>query len=115
MTVTRDEAIELLDAMVRIDSVTPWLIPGGAGEGEVARFMRDWLTELGLEVTLEDVEPGRPNVLAWLRGSEPGPTLCLSAHSDTVGYASWPDTALNPVIEGDRMIGLGTADDRGVC
>jgi len=115
MTVTRDEAIELLDAMVRIDSVTPWLIPGGAGEGEVARFMRDWFTDLGLEVTLEDVEPGRPNVLAWLRGSEPGPTLCLSAHSDTVGYASWPDTALIPVIEGDRMIGLGTADDKGGC
>ena len=69
MTVTRDEATKLLDALVRIDSVTPWLIPGGAGEGEVARFMRDWLTDLGLEVTLEDMEPGRPNVIAWLRGS----------------------------------------------
>ena len=42
MTVNRDEATELLDAMVRIDSVTPWLIPGGAGEGDVARYMRDW-------------------------------------------------------------------------
>jgi succinyl-diaminopimelate desuccinylase len=57
MTVSRDDAIELLDAMCRIDSVTPWLIPGGAGEGEVARYMRDWLADLGLEVTLEDVEP----------------------------------------------------------
>ena len=101
--------------MVRIDSVTPWLIPGGAGEGEVARYMRDWFTDLGLEVTLEEVEPGRPNVLAWLRGSAPGPTLCLTAHSDTVGYAGWPDRALNPVIEGDRMIGLGVADDKGGC
>jgi acetylornithine deacetylase/succinyl-diaminopimelate desuccinylase-like protein len=115
MTVTRDEAIELLEAMVKIDSVTPWLIPGGAGEGEVAAYMRDWLTELGLEVTLEEVEPGRPNVLAWLRGNQPGPTICLSAHSDTVGYANWPDQALRPVIEGDRMIGLGTADDKGGC
>ncbi len=115
MTVTREDVIELVEAMVRIDSVTPWLIPGGAGEGEVARYIGDWLTDLGLEVTLEDVEPGRPNVLAWLRGSEPGPTICLSAHSDTVGYASWPDEALNPVIEGDRMIGLGVADDKGGC
>ncbi|NTY58930.1 M20/M25/M40 family metallo-hydrolase [Mycolicibacterium sphagni] len=115
MTVTRDEAVELLEAMVRIDSVTPWLIPGGAGEGEVARFIRDWLADLGLEVTLDEVEPGRPNVLAWLRGSAPGPTICLSAHSDTVGYAAWPDRALNPVIEGDRMVGLGVADDKGGC
>jgi acetylornithine deacetylase/succinyl-diaminopimelate desuccinylase-like protein len=115
MTVTREETIALLEAMVRIDSVTPWLIPGGAGEGEVARYARDWLTELGLEVTLEEVESGRPNVLAWLRGSAPGPTICLTAHSDTVGYAGWPDRALNPVIEGDRMIGLGVADDKGAC
>ena len=115
MTVTRDEAIELLEAMVKIDSVTPWLIPGGAGEGEVAAFMRDWLTDLGLEVTLEEVEPGRPNVLAWLRGSRPGPTICLSAHSDTVGYENWADRALHPVIDGDLMIGLGVADDKGGC
>ena len=64
---------------------------------------------------LEEVEPGRPNVLAWLRGSSPGPTICLTAHSDTVGFAAWPDRALNPVIEGDRMIGLGVADDKGAC
>ena len=44
-----------------------------------------------------------------------GPTLCLTAHSDTVGYAGWPDRALNPVIEGDRMVGLGVADDKGGC
>ncbi|WP_328355438.1 M20/M25/M40 family metallo-hydrolase [Mycobacterium sp. NBC_00419] len=115
MTVTREEAIELLEAMVKIDSVTPWLIPGGAGEGEVARFMRDWLSDLGLDATLEDVEPGRPNVLAWLRGSKPGPTICLSAHIDTVGYENWADRALHPVIDGDLMIGLGAADDKGGC
>lgn len=115
MTVRREEAIQLLDALVRIDSVTPWLIPGGAGEGAVARYMQHWLTDAGLEVTLEEVEPGRPNVLAWLRGSQPGPTICLTAHSDTVGYANWPDRALTPVVDGDRMVGIGVADDKGGC
>ena len=33
MPVTPAEAIELLSAMVRIESVTPWLIPTGSGEG----------------------------------------------------------------------------------
>ncbi len=115
MTISRDEAIALLEDLVRIDSVTPWLIPGGAGEGEVARYIRDWMGNLGLEVMLEEVEPGRPNVLAWLRGTTPGPTICLTAHSDTVGYANWSDRALTPEITGDRMIGLGVADDKGGC
>lgn len=37
--------------------------------------MKAWLEEFGLDVTLEEVEPGRPNVLAWLRGATPGPEL----------------------------------------
>lgn len=115
MTISREEATELLDALVRIDSVTPWLIPGGAGEGEVARYMQQWLSEAGLTADIEEVEPGRPNVLAWLHGSAPGPTICLTAHTDTVGYAIWQDRALEPVIEGDRMIGIGVADDKGGC
>ena len=115
MTVTREEAIELLEAMVRIDSVTPWLIPAAPERARSPVTSVTGLPTSGLEATLEEVEPGRPNVLAWLRGSAPGPTICLSAHSDTVGYANWADRALQPVIEGDRMIGLGVADDKGGC
>jgi acetylornithine deacetylase len=32
-----------------------------------------------------------------------------------VGYANWADRALDPRIEGDRMIGLGAADDKSGC
>jgi acetylornithine deacetylase len=38
---------ELLRQLVTIDSVNPDLVPGGAGEGEIARFVADWLTEPG--------------------------------------------------------------------
>lgn len=115
MTVTREEAIELLETLCRIDSVTPWLIPGGAGEAEIADEFARRLTELGLEVSVEEIEPGRFNVLGRLRGAEPGPTLCLNAHADTVGYASWPERALNPALDGDILTGLGAADDKGGC
>jgi acetylornithine deacetylase/succinyl-diaminopimelate desuccinylase-like protein len=115
MTVTPAEAIELLDALVRIDSVTPWLIPGGAGEAEIAADLAARLVRLGLEATIEEIEPGRCNVIGRLRGAGTGPTICLNAHADTVGYASWPDRALTPVVEGDRMTGLGVADDKGGC
>jgi acetylornithine deacetylase/succinyl-diaminopimelate desuccinylase-like protein len=41
--------------------------------------------------------------------------LCVNAHIDTVGYENWRDRALTPVVEGDRMIGLGAADDKAGC
>ncbi len=115
MPVTQAEAVELLSAMVRIESVTPWLIPTGSGEREIAAFIAEWLADTGAEIEIVEVEPGRPNVLARLRGTGGGPTLCLNAHSDTVGYANWPDEALVPRIDGDRMYGLGAADDKSGC
>jgi acetylornithine deacetylase/succinyl-diaminopimelate desuccinylase-like protein len=115
MPVSERDVEELISQLVRIESVTPWLIPDGSGEGELARFMAGWLDGLGVDVTLEDVEPGRPNLLARLPGTGGGPTLCLNAHSDTVGFANWRDRALEPRREGDRLYGLGAADDKGCC
>src|SRR6185312_9048943 len=68
MPVAPAEAIELLSAMVRIESVTPWLIPTGSGETAIAQFIADWLDGTGAEIEIVDVEPGRPNVLARRRG-----------------------------------------------
>ncbi len=115
MPVTAKQVNELLGAMVRIESVTPWLIPTGSGEAKVAAFIANWLDGTGAEIEIVEVEPGRPNVLARLRGTGGGPTLCLNAHSDTVGYEGWPDDALEPRVDGDRMYGLGAADDKGGC
>jgi acetylornithine deacetylase/succinyl-diaminopimelate desuccinylase-like protein len=115
VTVTRDEVVELLDRLVRIDSTNPWLIDGAVGEGAVARAMATWLEGLGLDVALDEVVQGRSNVMARLRGARPGPTLCINAHTDTVGYAEWGGSALEPRSDGDRMYGRGAADDKAGC
>ncbi|HEX5189346.1 MAG TPA: M20/M25/M40 family metallo-hydrolase [Streptosporangiaceae bacterium] len=115
MPVTARQVIELLSAMVRIESVTPSLIPTGAGEANVAAHIAQWLAKTGADVDVVEVAPGRQNVVARLRGTGGGPVLCLNAHSDTVGYAGWPEEALRPRIDGDRMYGLGAADDKGGC
>jgi acetylornithine deacetylase/succinyl-diaminopimelate desuccinylase-like protein len=114
-TITESDVVDLLSAMVRIESVTPWLIPDGSGEAEIARYIASWLDGLGLEITFDEVADGRPNLLARLRGTGTGPTVCLNAHSDTVGFANWRDRALVPRREGDRLYGLGVADDKGGC
>lgn len=112
-----DAQIEaLLSDLVRIDSVTPWLIPDGAGEGRVQEFMAAWLRALpGVEVWSEEVEPGRPNLFARYPGSGGGPSLMLNSHADTVGYENWRDRALVPERRGERLIGLGVADDKSSC
>ncbi len=112
MEFRREDVVDLLSTLVKIESVTPWLIADGKGEGEQAFFIKDWLASTTLEVTLDEVEPGRPNVLVRLRGTTEGPTLCINAHADTVGYANWRERALLPEIDGDRMVGLGAADDK---
>jgi len=115
MPVPERDVETLLSALVEIDSVTPWLIPGGAGEGAIAKYMADWLAPTGVETVLEEVEPGRPNLIARLAGAGGGPSLCLNAHSDTVGYGNWADRALRPERRGDRLYGVGVADDKSSC
>lgn len=112
MPITPEQVKQLLTRLVTIESVTPWLIPTGSGEAAVARYIADWLADIGAEIEIVEVEPGRPNVLARLRGSGGGPTLCLNAHTDTVGFDGWPAEALVPRIDGDIMYGLGAADDK---
>ena len=74
-----DDARALLAELVAIDSVNPSLVPGGAGEAEIARFVGGWLEARGLEVEVSDAEPGRPNAVGRARGSGGGRTLLLNA------------------------------------
>ena len=109
----RAELERLLADLVRIDSRNPWLIPGTPGEAKVAAFVVDRLRPLEVELAVDEIAPGRPNVIARWRGTGGAPSLCLNAHIDTVGDASWSARSMRPVFQGDRMIGLGAADDKG--
>lgn len=104
-----DTLAALLADLVAIDSVNPDLVPGGAGEGAIARYIADWLAAAGLEVHLDEVRPGRPNVIALARGSGGGPTLMLNGHIDTVGVAGM-DAPHRPRVDGGRLYGRGAYD-----
>ena len=110
--VTRHELTELLSRLVAIDSVNPDLVPGGAGEGELARFVAGWLERAGLEVELDEVAPGRPNVIAVARGGGGGRSLLLNAHMDTVGVAGM-ERPHEPYVEDGRLYGRGAYDMKG--
>ncbi len=111
--IDKSEAVKLLTDLIRIESVNPSLVQGGSGEKEIAGFISDYLTKLGLRVTIEDVAPGRPNVIGLLKGSGNGKTLMLNGHMDTVGLQGMTIEPLSPVIKDGLMFGRGAFDMKG--
>ena len=101
---------ELAAALVAIDSVNPALVPGGAGEREIASFVADWCLTQGFEVEVLGDE--RPSIVATKRGSGGGRSLLLNGHLDTVGVAGM-EAPFEPRIEGDRLYGRGAYDMKG--
>ncbi|HEX2909757.1 MAG TPA: ArgE/DapE family deacylase [Chloroflexia bacterium] len=106
----------LLSQLVEIDSVNPSLVPGGAGEQPIARFVAGWLEKAGLEVTIEEIASGRCNVIAIARGYHKtggkSRSLLLNAHLDTVGTGSMLSPFKADVSDG-RLYGRGALDTKG--
>src|SRR3954469_17217130 len=84
------EATRLLSELVRFDTVNP---PGN--ERACQEHLAALLEDAGLEVQLLGRTEERPNLVARLRGTGDGPTLCLLSHVDTV-YASPQDWTRDP-------------------
>jgi acetylornithine deacetylase len=107
-----NEIASLLGELVAIDSINPDLVPGGAGEAAIARFVAHWLEQAGLAVEIDEPVPGRPSVVAIARGTGGGHSLMLNAHMDTVGIAGM-ERPHDPVVQGSRLYGRGAFDMKG--
>lgn len=99
----------LLTSLVGINSINPILIPGSAGETEIARFVKGWLDERCIQTELHDAALNRPSVIARVPGKGGGRSLLLYAHLDTVGVGGMSEP-FNPSIRDGRMYGRGTYD-----
>jgi succinyl-diaminopimelate desuccinylase len=77
--VTVDDAVELVRALVDIPSPT-------GQERDCALFVQQYMQAAGVETRVQEIEEGRANVVAALRGDGAGPTLMLNGHLDTTNY-----------------------------
>ena len=75
-------------------------------EGRVITVAEQILTELGWQVRRISVSPGRDNLLAY--GAHPV-ELVFSTHLDTV------PPFIPPSIDGDRLLGRGACDAKGIA
>jgi acetylornithine deacetylase len=107
-----DPAIRLLRELVAVNSVNPTLVPGAPGEQEVAALIAAEMRRSGLDVSIETVEAGRPNVVGVLDGRAKGRTLMLCGHTDTVGVSGMSDP-FTPIERDGRLYGRGSQDMKG--
>jgi len=109
------ELIGLTRDLVRIPSVVR---PGQpeATEAAVAAHVEGWMRAQGFEVEVQEVAPGRPNVLGSIGDRSTGPTLMLEGHTDVVteGDASlWSRPPFGGDLVDGRIYGRGSADMKG--
>lgn len=109
------DVVDLLQQLVRIPSVNPDNAPGTADTGEetLAVFLSGWLESIGARVSLEEIRPGRPNLIARFAPLDGRPRILLGPHLDTVGVAGMTVDPFGGEIRDGRLWGRGASDTKG--
>jgi acetylornithine deacetylase len=111
-SIDRAYLVETLRDLVRINSINPTLVPGGAGESEIAGYVAGSLERCGLSAARYEPEPGRVSVVGTLVGSGGGRSLMLNAHYDTVGVEGMAEPFSGAIRDG-KLYGRGAYDMKG--
>lgn len=99
--IDRSELLELATSLCRIPSFT-------TEESDCARFLHERFQKLGFDSELQEVDPGRLQCIARLRGAGGGESLMLNGHIDIDPLPS--DLARDPFeprAEGNLFFGAG--------
>lgn len=104
------DVIALTRELVAIDTIDP---PGH--EEKAARVVARVLAAAGIASELQEIAPGRCNLIARLKGTGGRPALSMSAHFDTIGVdaSAWTRDPFGGEIENGRLYGRGATDMKG--
>ena len=106
----RDETVELLQRLIRLDTVNP---PGN--ETAAAELLRGYLESNGVRCELYARVPERANLVARIPGRGDGPRLLLLSHTDTVlaDPAEWQVDPWSADLRDGHVWGRGALDMKG--
>ncbi|MGE7835180.1 M20 family metallopeptidase [Viridibacillus arvi] len=111
----REAVIQLTRELVQIPSVYREGI-ADANETKVALYVAEYLKNIGIQTHIEEVVPGRPNVIGIIDSGKPGKTLLFEGHTDVVtegNVDAWTYGPFSAEIVDRRMYGRGTNDTKG--
>ena len=105
------ETVETLRGFIRVDTVNP---PGNETRG--ARYLKAILDREGIPSEILELESGRGNLLARLKGNGKKQPLLLMAHTDVVGVErdKWTVEPFGGVVKDGYIYGRGALDDKGM-
>lgn len=108
-------AVELLQELIRIPSVNPDGAPrqGATGEAAMAEAVGQFLELCGAEVRFEEVLPDRPNVIGDFPGGQGKPGLLFAPHIDTVSVKGMTIDPFAAEIRDGKIFGRGASDTKG--
>jgi succinyl-diaminopimelate desuccinylase len=110
-TLNIDGLVRLTQELVQLPSV--YAPEKGRSEAGAAELVAKVMRGFGWAVEVDEVAPGRPNVIATVEGGLPGPTLLFEGHTDVVTEGS-PESWSFPPFIGDKVDGnirgRGSAD-----
>src|SRR5207245_528208 len=105
--VDKQELVDLAGALIRIPSFK-------TEETQVALFLDEFFRGRGYDVDLQEIERGRFQTIATLRGTGGGASLMLNGHTDTNALTRrWKRDPWTPSLEGDRLYGHGVQNMKG--
>jgi len=106
---TLHPAVELAAKLVSINSQNPV-----SNEKEIIDFIAGWLDEQNIPYELQEVEPGRSNLIAKVSGRGERPPVVIIAHCDTVPVGEgWTYDPFGANIVDGKMYGRGASDMKG--
>ncbi len=109
-----DQIAVWLRRLVQVPSVSPEQAgprTGAPGEARLAAEVADWFRQLGGEVDLVDVLPGRPNVYGRWRGRSDR-WLAVDVHLDTVSVEQMTSEPFSGEHRDGRVYGRGAVDTK---
>ena len=107
----RDEVINILSGFVRIDTSNP---PGNETKG--AEYLKSILDRDGVPSEIIELERGRGNIVARLKGNGSKKPILLMGHIDVVGVEreKWTVDPFGGVVKDGYLYGRGSSDDKGM-
>ena len=107
----REETVQILSGLVKIDTSNP---PGN--ETKAAACIKAILDKEGIPSQIYELEPGRGNIVARLKGNGKKRPILLMGHLDVVGVEreKWTVDPFAALIRDGYLYGRGASDDKGM-
>jgi len=105
------EAVQILQGFIRVDTSNP---PGNETKGAV--YLKEILDKEGIASEIFELEKGRGNIVARIKGNGKKKPLLLMGHLDVVGVEreKWTVDPFGGLIKDGYIYGRGASDDKGM-